>query len=182
MSDQQPITSAAVLSSRRRRAMIACTNCRRRKIKCVTTEEPPRHPCQRCTKRGLSCEYVSVIEDDSNSPTPETPLQQLPGLPPPSPMGQGAALPSTPYYQPGFASYPPQATAGGYNTLHQTAINYTMGYHGSSSMAAYADSAPQYSGGMFAPMPYDPYAQGSYQQMQPRCSCIGACYCGRRGS
>ncbi|KAK6987573.1 hypothetical protein R3P38DRAFT_2574875 [Favolaschia claudopus] len=59
------------LNNRRRRAMISCTNCRRRKIKCVTTEEPPRKPCQRCTKRGLVCEYVAA-EDDEPDTAPES--------------------------------------------------------------------------------------------------------------
>ncbi|KAJ7638728.1 hypothetical protein FB45DRAFT_410263 [Roridomyces roridus] len=64
MSD--PAATNALLMNRRRRAMIACTNCRKRKIKCVTTEEPPRRPCARCTKRSLCCEYVAVEEDYSS--------------------------------------------------------------------------------------------------------------------
>ncbi|KAJ6614336.1 hypothetical protein B0H10DRAFT_167251 [Mycena sp. CBHHK59/15] len=40
MSDPTSPSQTSQMSSRRRRAMIACTNCRKRKIKCVTAEEP----------------------------------------------------------------------------------------------------------------------------------------------
>ncbi|KAJ4482675.1 hypothetical protein C8R41DRAFT_841075 [Lentinula lateritia] len=49
-------------ATRRRRAQIACRNCRKRKIKCVTNEEPPHNPCERCQRKGLTCEYVAVGE------------------------------------------------------------------------------------------------------------------------
>ncbi|KAJ3967536.1 hypothetical protein EV361DRAFT_487360 [Lentinula raphanica] len=49
-------------ATRRRRAQIACRNCRKRKIKCVTNEEPPHNPCERCQRKGLICEYVAVGE------------------------------------------------------------------------------------------------------------------------
>ncbi|KAJ7937140.1 hypothetical protein B0H13DRAFT_199951 [Mycena leptocephala] len=99
-------TSSAALLNRRRRAMIACTNCRRRKIKCVTTEEPPRHPCARCTKRSLSCEYVAVDEDYPTTPTtPEHAGSQLPSPPYPN----GAPRYTTPGVPPsGYSTYPPQ--------------------------------------------------------------------------
>ncbi|KAJ7359501.1 kinase-like domain-containing protein [Mycena albidolilacea] len=60
--------TSALLNTRRKRAHIACKLCRKRKIKCVTTEEPPRNPCTRCTKRGLTCEYVAVEEEEPDSP------------------------------------------------------------------------------------------------------------------
>ncbi|KAJ7068180.1 hypothetical protein C8F01DRAFT_594701 [Mycena amicta] len=174
MSDT--LTSAAVLSSRRRRAMIACTNCRRRKIKCVTTEEPPRHPCERCTKRDLPCEYVAVVEDDSKSPTPETPSSQLP---PPSPgMGYGSLLPSSSsYYAPPQANLAYSNYPSGYG-MQQPTSSYS--YNG---LPAYPTHYQQHSSQLYASMPQDPYAQGSYQQSKPRCSCRGGpCYCGARHS
>ncbi|KAF5338830.1 hypothetical protein D9758_012083 [Tetrapyrgos nigripes] len=51
----------------RRRAQIACRNCRRRKVKCVTNEEPPHDPCERCTRMSLVCEYVAVGETKSTA-------------------------------------------------------------------------------------------------------------------
>ncbi|KAJ7095293.1 hypothetical protein B0H15DRAFT_104663 [Mycena belliarum] len=94
-----PITSSG-LNNRRRRAMIACTNCRRRKIKCITTEEPPKNPCARCTKRSLPCEYVAVEED---SPTPDTTVS----LPP----GQYSSPPA--YGMNGYDSYAPASSQYG---------------------------------------------------------------------
>ncbi|KAJ7202262.1 hypothetical protein C8J57DRAFT_1410205 [Mycena rebaudengoi] len=71
----QPQPSAVL--PRRKRAMIACVHCRRRKMKCVTSEEPPRNPCARCTRRHFDCVYVAVVGDDyplSSTSTPESPL------------------------------------------------------------------------------------------------------------
>ncbi|CAK5284675.1 unnamed protein product [Mycena citricolor] len=45
-----------------RRMPMACVNCRRRKIKCVTSTKQPSAPCERCTKRKLDCEFVPVSE------------------------------------------------------------------------------------------------------------------------
>ncbi|KAJ6549835.1 hypothetical protein B0H19DRAFT_1073750 [Mycena capillaripes] len=42
----------------RRRTLVACTNCRRRKIKCVNSEPFPRTPCARCVKKDISCDYA----------------------------------------------------------------------------------------------------------------------------
>ncbi|KAK7061643.1 hypothetical protein R3P38DRAFT_3166623 [Favolaschia claudopus] len=115
---------SSLLNNRRRRAMIACSNCRRRKIKCVTTEEPPRKPCQRCTKRGLVCEYVAV-EDDEPDTTPESPPPPLPShtsLPlqhsPPGAHMRGQYPPSqpTPYGQWANQSQPIPVPYNGYPT------------------------------------------------------------------
>ncbi|KAF8190612.1 hypothetical protein K438DRAFT_1763074 [Mycena galopus ATCC 62051] len=66
--------TSALQNNRRRRAYVACTQCRRLKIKCVLAGEPPQRPCVRCTKRGFDC--VAVDE-------PTTP--QSPSRPPASP-------------------------------------------------------------------------------------------------
>ncbi|KAJ7096027.1 hypothetical protein C8R43DRAFT_264629 [Mycena crocata] len=57
-----PTTTSSALSlfTKRRRAHVACTHCRQRKIKCVTPDENAYTPCSRCTKRGFACSYVSV--------------------------------------------------------------------------------------------------------------------------
>lgn len=39
-------------------------------LQCVTNEEPPHNPCERCQRKGLVCEYVAVGDP---SP-PSTPL------------------------------------------------------------------------------------------------------------
>ncbi|KAJ6537818.1 hypothetical protein B0H19DRAFT_1078937 [Mycena capillaripes] len=67
---------------RRRRTIMACSYCRRRKIRCITTEQPPRNPCAYCTRKHLTCEYVAVVGADgySESPTasPDLPVAELP--------------------------------------------------------------------------------------------------------
>ncbi|KAJ6597483.1 hypothetical protein DFH09DRAFT_1272188 [Mycena vulgaris] len=62
-------TSQSPLIQQRRRVYVACLNCRRRKIKCVTAgdQAAPQNPCDRCTKRGLSCEYRAV--SDASAPS-----------------------------------------------------------------------------------------------------------------
>jgi hypothetical protein len=32
-------------------------------IQCLTSEQPPQNPCQRCSRRHLTCRYVPVAED-----------------------------------------------------------------------------------------------------------------------
>ncbi|KAJ7064295.1 hypothetical protein C8F01DRAFT_1130891, partial [Mycena amicta] len=91
MASAQPMLALASLlsSAPRQRAPIACVRCRRRKIKCVTSDT--LHPCARCTKRGLQCEYMAVSDprnsfastsgstsppspaSTSSTPTPSTP-------------------------------------------------------------------------------------------------------------
>ncbi|KAJ7679749.1 hypothetical protein B0H17DRAFT_1206396 [Mycena rosella] len=44
---------------KRTRRMLACSNCRKRKKKCITTDGV-RKPCERCTKGNLTCHYISV--------------------------------------------------------------------------------------------------------------------------
>ncbi|KAJ7779483.1 hypothetical protein DFH07DRAFT_765763 [Mycena maculata] len=48
---------------KRRRIYVACLNCRRRKIRCIATEET--EPCERCTKKKLTCEYMAVSEENA---------------------------------------------------------------------------------------------------------------------
>ncbi|KAJ7865340.1 hypothetical protein B0H14DRAFT_3443038 [Mycena olivaceomarginata] len=57
--------NSAPYAKHRRRSLMACTTCRKRKIRCITTEQPPINPCTRCTKNGLPCEYMAVGPDDS---------------------------------------------------------------------------------------------------------------------
>ncbi|KAJ7276294.1 hypothetical protein B0H12DRAFT_13536 [Mycena haematopus] len=172
--------TSAVLNTRRRRAMIACTNCRRRKIKCVTTEEPPQHPCARCTKRGLECEYVAVDEPT----TPESPSHPL-----------GPSYNPVPYQTqtPGYAHYAPhQPQYPAWNAPPQSPPVHP----------AYPSHSPSYNPSQY-PMPQNPYggSQGyppqygfppqfaattptnQWQQgsvpLQSRCTCRNnPCYCG----
>ncbi|KAJ7771301.1 hypothetical protein DFH07DRAFT_953470 [Mycena maculata] len=72
-----PLHPPARSTAKRRRTIMACTNCRQRKVKCITTEQPPKDPCARCTRNQLTCEYVSMVEQEeyliSATQTPEFP-------------------------------------------------------------------------------------------------------------
>ncbi|KAJ7624566.1 hypothetical protein FB45DRAFT_1086359 [Roridomyces roridus] len=52
--------STLPLSPVRTRIVMACTHCRKRKIKCLTVGSSAEGPCERCTKRGLKCEFITV--------------------------------------------------------------------------------------------------------------------------
>ncbi|KAJ7830637.1 hypothetical protein B0H14DRAFT_2593184 [Mycena olivaceomarginata] len=69
----------APYAKQRRRALMACTNCRKRKMRCITTEQPPTNPCARCTKKGLPCEYVSAEDDSTPGQSPNLVSSALPG-------------------------------------------------------------------------------------------------------
>ncbi|KAJ7662555.1 hypothetical protein DFH06DRAFT_1324921 [Mycena polygramma] len=81
--------SDAPFALQRRRTLLACTNCRRRKMRCITTEQPPKNPCARCTKKGLTCEYVAADQDEYS---PELPTSSLPQ--PATRSGHGASNPT----------------------------------------------------------------------------------------
>ncbi|KAK7038441.1 hypothetical protein R3P38DRAFT_544921 [Favolaschia claudopus] len=64
-------------SGKRRRTIIACVHCRRRKIRCITTENPPKNPCAYCVRKRLTCEYVAAshpTEPDQQSSASASPL------------------------------------------------------------------------------------------------------------
>ncbi|KAF8202726.1 hypothetical protein K438DRAFT_2015278 [Mycena galopus ATCC 62051] len=52
------------ISKKPPRTLVACYHCRKRKMKCITTEQPPKNPCKNCTVKRLPCEYVAVDAED----------------------------------------------------------------------------------------------------------------------
>ncbi|KAF7316546.1 C6 finger domain [Mycena indigotica] len=69
------------LFQKRRRAYIACSNCRKRKVKCITVSDADYRPCTRCSQKGLLCEYIAVTDDpDSLSLNPDTPPEASHGV------------------------------------------------------------------------------------------------------
>ncbi|KAF9263496.1 hypothetical protein L218DRAFT_999379 [Marasmius fiardii PR-910] len=130
-----PLDSSA-LAIRRRRAPMACRNCRKRKIKCVTNEDPPHNPCERCTRKGLHCEYVAVGD--------ETPPSSPNGPPPNSPPHPTA---SQGYNSYGLQSHQ-QSQSSAYPNINSglpavpRALNPTWG--SPSTMAYGLDASPNY--------------------------------------
>ncbi|KAJ7699103.1 hypothetical protein B0H16DRAFT_786504 [Mycena metata] len=51
----------------RRRGIIACSACRFRKARCITSETPPVSPCVYCTRKGLKCEYIPIAHQEQSS-------------------------------------------------------------------------------------------------------------------
>ncbi|KAF8198755.1 hypothetical protein K438DRAFT_2115412 [Mycena galopus ATCC 62051] len=66
---------------KRRRTIMACSHCRRRKIRCITSEQPPTNPCGYCKRKKLNCEYVIVADPEGySSPSPDSSVcADLPG-------------------------------------------------------------------------------------------------------
>ncbi|KAJ7858342.1 hypothetical protein B0H14DRAFT_2577755 [Mycena olivaceomarginata] len=81
--------------TRPRRVIIACTNCRKRKIRCLTLEDTPVNPCDRCSKKGLKCEYVTITNQREDSESTNPPLERGPSHsssnPPPSRSQQASS-------------------------------------------------------------------------------------------
>ncbi|KAJ7342985.1 hypothetical protein DFH08DRAFT_237738 [Mycena albidolilacea] len=72
MSRHDPLNLTPESSKRQRRTNVACSHCRRRKIKCVTSNIFSCTPCARCTKMGLSCAYISVEAQGADVKSPST--------------------------------------------------------------------------------------------------------------
>ncbi|KAJ7616554.1 hypothetical protein FB45DRAFT_230258 [Roridomyces roridus] len=51
------------LSPIRQRRALACTNCRKRKVKCIQPDGASDGPCVRCSQRKLGCEYRTISDD-----------------------------------------------------------------------------------------------------------------------
>jgi hypothetical protein len=90
-------------------------------FQCITTEQPPKNPCARCTKKHLPCEYVSVEEDDpvSANPSPDLSSSALPtsgahsGRPQTqTPAWAGQPMPPSNHFSRGPGTAPPLPYTG----------------------------------------------------------------------
>ncbi|KAJ6478571.1 hypothetical protein C8R47DRAFT_1198494 [Mycena vitilis] len=90
------------------RNRIACSNCRRRKVKCVTKEKQPRSPCERCLREGTTCEYIPASPtEERSSPPPTTWAEPLdPGS---YARSQGVSAPPASSQPTGYSACIPQA-------------------------------------------------------------------------
>ncbi|KAF7341481.1 C6 finger domain [Mycena venus] len=126
MSRSPTPSSAFSLFTKRRRAFVACGECRKRKIKCVSvTDADSYKPCTRCALKGLKCEYYAV-PDDYQYPCsqPSTP-----------PHAQEIELhPQDHYSDPGWSSQPITPPAAG--------LSPYLGADSSRSKAARRSSVP----------------------------------------
>ncbi|KAJ7485864.1 hypothetical protein FB451DRAFT_66409 [Mycena latifolia] len=184
----------------RKRAGIACSNCRRRKIKCISSG-PAQEPCERCAKRDLSCEYVAVADSTQQNPPQGRSSKHD------TPPQMGAHTPTAPshfrdsYYHPSpYTNYVPppafQVEPQGFNYAHPSLYatkspqrvqpspihdsnKYPQPPALKGPQSPYGASPSGY--GMFAPADLWPWHQATeYPSMQLHaCICApGPCFCG----
>ncbi|KAG7097061.1 hypothetical protein E1B28_004449 [Marasmius oreades] len=201
-----PSLDSSALAIRRRRAPMACRNCRKRKIKCVTNEDPPHNPCERCTRKGLHCEYVAVGDETP----PSSPNGPPPNSPPHSTTGQAYYGLHSQQHQQSHASLYPTTHSGLPSiprSLNPTWNSPSMSYgvdmpanYSYSGTPSQTQAWPQTYNSSSYPSPF--HAQTSYpgysqpqppgtipgQTYQPAmyghnqrtyCVCNGPCICGR---
>ncbi|KAJ7270765.1 hypothetical protein B0H12DRAFT_779870 [Mycena haematopus] len=82
------------------RNRIACTNCRKKKIKCITAKKNPTSPCERCSKEGIECEYVAISTNEGTSSTQRPDILWVEPLDPESYARSQGAFPSPPVSHP----------------------------------------------------------------------------------
>ncbi|KAJ7685921.1 hypothetical protein B0H17DRAFT_1181368 [Mycena rosella] len=80
-------TQSSAFAFKRRRTIIACSYCRKRKIRCITTEQPPKNSCARCTRKNVPCEYVAISDPERDS-IPHTPMLRVPAADSPAPPSE----------------------------------------------------------------------------------------------
>ncbi|KAI0092582.1 hypothetical protein BDY19DRAFT_492985 [Irpex rosettiformis] len=103
-SDSQSLLTPVIRS---KRTPIACTECRRRQVKC--TGGTPR--CERCQKRGVKCEYIPCSQQkaasSTGSPTPPALSERQVENTMPFYAAQSSQSGSTPWQQVGntFSDY-----------------------------------------------------------------------------
>ncbi|KAL1681620.1 hypothetical protein EV122DRAFT_260569 [Schizophyllum commune] len=132
---------------RQQRALVACTNCRQRKIKCEPSNTQSGAACKRCQKHGYTCEYKAVAEDHgqddyqrrshhSYSPEERTsPHSHLSSMSSYSSYGSAPFLSVPPYTQ--------QSSTAPYPSQHY-AMTRTGSDHSVGPQSAYDDFAGAY--------------------------------------
>ncbi|KAJ7627942.1 hypothetical protein DFH06DRAFT_1338773 [Mycena polygramma] len=144
---------------KRTRVFLACLNCRKRKIKCLT-EDSEQKPCERCVRKGLLCEYRPVADEgDPSAGIPSGAARPSAGQPisppgvapghyfgagnPRPPQGGNAHYPAT---SQGWGSTPNDFSQGGQRVPPGSRPLYTppQGYNTYGSMPAnpYGGPAP----------------------------------------
>ncbi|KAJ7292054.1 hypothetical protein C8J57DRAFT_1492530 [Mycena rebaudengoi] len=141
MADYPQQLPSLTVSTQARRVVVACSNCRQRRVKCITKEGSPDSPCERCRKKDLVCEYMPVR-------SPHTPQGRSPGSANNHPSGNITSRSPAP-------QNPSHYGRGGYPNMN--AANHPQ-YSG--VMIPPAPSAnPVPSGSQFYPNPtYHPFA------------------------
>ncbi|KAJ6514299.1 hypothetical protein C8R47DRAFT_1090882 [Mycena vitilis] len=167
MSNSSSANTSSNLFMKRRRAYVACTNCRKRKVKCITLSEVDYRPCTRCAQKGLKCEYFTVPEDDPyRADTPPPQIQ-----PPPRERdreGGWAPQPITPPSA-GINDYLPSSSRGGRpNPVPPAggAPRYPYRPRPATPAQPGSSSTPSWAQRSGPPQSQTAYPQGQFSQMQ----------------
>ncbi|KAJ6481561.1 hypothetical protein C8R47DRAFT_1073910 [Mycena vitilis] len=141
---------------KRTRVFLACLNCRKRKIKCLT-EDSEQKPCERCVRKGLLCEYRPVADEEPSAGIPSGASRPSAGQPIPhpgtTPCHYFGAGPSPRPPQGGNAQYP--ATSKGWGS---TPNDFSQGGQRVPPGSRPLYTAPQgYNAATYDSMPVSPY-------------------------
>ncbi|KAF7358714.1 C6 finger domain [Mycena sanguinolenta] len=97
------------------RSLVACYHCRKRKMKCITTEQPPTNPCANCIKKNLQCEYIAVDSEDRSESAArfgKDSTLSAPTFSTDQPPVCASGQPANRMMYPSFEHYPASATDG----------------------------------------------------------------------
>ncbi|KAJ6483273.1 hypothetical protein C8R45DRAFT_931885 [Mycena sanguinolenta] len=141
MSSHSTSQSSSGSFSQKKRIYVACLNCRKRKVKCITPDE--QTPCKRCTEKGLECEYVPVCVEREKALFTE----EIASL--------SSHRPGTPSW--GHAPQAPGANSASYANNHygQQHVARPNSYYGESQYT-------QPSGSPYTQAPYPPQQQPQF--------------------
>ncbi|KAF7313040.1 hypothetical protein MKEN_00989000 [Mycena kentingensis (nom. inval.)] len=191
------------------RATIACSNCRQKKIKCLSTTTS--RPCSRCTAKGIPCQYLPMSATPDMRTHPEGPKHRLnhpdamslPGgtfndialihpYAPASPQTPSPGASPSGLYRPQNARYPavnaPASAPAHYAAGFGHGGAYPQGQYAypptpNSAPAAYGYPAQGQAPGQYPQTQAGHYNVSlQYQQQFGRCQCLPTmpCTCGLR--
>ncbi|KAJ7203335.1 hypothetical protein GGX14DRAFT_398918 [Mycena pura] len=156
-SAQRPTSHAPT----RMRTIIACKNCRKRKSRCITTEEPPIYPCTRCRQNNLACEYVATVRQEAQISSQPPPGNASGSPAAASAVPAGRYAPPLPYTGPPLPNSRPRYTGGAYPDL-----SLRPDSAGPRQQPAYTQPQPQYTGGHAYAQPISTSHGDPYHHMQ----------------
>ncbi|KAJ6483299.1 hypothetical protein C8R45DRAFT_1099574 [Mycena sanguinolenta] len=130
-------------------------------MRCITSEQPPKNPCARCSKKGLLCEYMAADHDD-NSQSPDSAFSdsswEAPPIPAlPLPYTGPPPLNVTPRYY--GSEYPDLSLSGSPSNQQKPPTHLTYPTHPTQYYANLEGNSPMSNLG------YNPQAAPNYQYM-----------------
>ncbi|KAJ7624422.1 hypothetical protein FB45DRAFT_869353 [Roridomyces roridus] len=159
----------APTSTGRMRRFVACTRCRQRKIKCVSTSASkiPDTACERCARKKFLCSYVSVAEQYTHAHR-ILPVRYAPSATPPETFtripcslaraGGWPSMPSDGQQYLGIGLVQPELLMPTPAFFHPASSqsDWASPYTAASTLFNYGDFKFDFTHGQY-PIDYDPY-------------------------